>query len=196
MGNDIYAAQKIFHISVRSILDGVLWAVQCGKTTAQTALEVKLKLSQTASLWDMWQTWCVNSVLTRLSRALFVIIRLAEAVGLMITLAENPTNWCSRLSALITPFAPIPIRLRDITSNWIYPPGRQRTIITINLSDSHRFVYSDVHYSKNMCFQLCFRLQCRAAPTLLMTPVPCNFFSVANSDYRVGVKLQAKHHLF
>lgn len=29
-----------------------------------------------------------------------------------------------------------------------------------------------------------------------MTPVPCNFFSVANSDYRVGVKLQAKHHLF
>lgn len=29
-----------------------------------------------------------------------------------------------------------------------------------------------------------------------MTPVPYNFFSVANSDYRVGVKLQAKHHLF
>lgn len=29
-----------------------------------------------------------------------------------------------------------------------------------------------------------------------MTPVPCNFFSVANSDYRVEVKLQAKHHLF
>lgn len=28
-----------------------------------------------------------------------------------------------------------------------------------------------------------------------MTPVPCNFFSVANSDYRVGVELQAKHHL-
>lgn len=83
-----------------------------------------------------------------------------------------------------------------ITFNWIYPPGRQCTIITINLSDFHWFVYSDVHYSKNMCFQLGFRLQCRAAPTLLMTPVPCNFFSVANSDYRVGVKLQAKHHLF
>ncbi len=29
-----------------------------------------------------------------------------------------------------------------------------------------------------------------------MIPVPCNFFSVANSDYRVGVKLQARHHLF
>lgn len=81
-------------------------------------------------------------------------------------------------------------------THWIYPPGRQHTIITINLSDFHRFVYSDVHYSKNMCFQLCFRLQCEASPTLLMTPVPCNFFSVANSDYRVGVKLRAKHHLF
>lgn len=83
----------------------------------------------------------------------------------------------------------------EITCNWMYPPGQQCTIITINLSD-YFFVYSDVHYSKNMCFQLGFRLQCRAAPTLLMTPVPCNFFSVANSDYRVGVKLQAKHHLF
>lgn len=58
------------------------------------------------------------------------------------------------------------------------------------------FVYSDVHYSKNMRFQLCFRLQCGAAPTLLMTPAPCNFFSVANSDYRVGVELRAQHHLF
>lgn len=57
-------------------------------------------------------------------------------------------------------------------------------------------VYSDVHYSKNTCFQLSFHLQCRVTPTLLMTPVPCNFFSVENSDYRVGVELQAKHHLF
>lgn len=81
-------------------------------------------------------------------------------------------------------------------THWIYPPGQQHTIITINLSDFHRFVYSDVHYSKNMCFQLCFRLRCEASPTLLMTPVPCNLFSVANSDYRVGVKLRAKHHLF
>lgn len=47
-----------------------------------------------------------------------------------------------------------------------------------------------------MCFQLCFRLRRLAAPTLLMTPVPCNFFSVAKSDYRVGVKRQARHHLF
>jgi len=29
-----------------------------------------------------------------------------------------------------------------------------------------------------------------------MTPVPYNFLSVTKSDYRVGVKLQAKHHLF
>ena len=49
---------------------------------------------------------------------------------------------------------------------------------------------------RKTCFQLRFRLRCGAAPTLLMTPVPCNFFSVANSDYRVGVKLGAKHHLF
>lgn len=28
-----------------------------------------------------------------------------------------------------------------------------------------------------------------------MTPVPCNFFSVANCDYRVGVELLAVHHL-
>lgn len=28
-----------------------------------------------------------------------------------------------------------------------------------------------------------------------MTPVPCNFFRVANSDYRVGVELRDKHHL-
>lgn len=103
--------------------------------------------------------------------------------------------WCW-LSTLITPsVALIQIRLRHHT-HWIYPPGRPRTIITINLSDFQWFVYSEAHYSKNMCFQLCFRLQCIAAPTLLMTPVPCNFFSVANSDYRVEVKLQAKHHLF
>lgn len=78
----------------------------------------------------------------------------------------------------------------------LYPGGRWRAITAINLSDLHRFVYSDVHHSKNMCFQLGFRSQCCATPTLLMTPVPCNFFSVACSDYRVGVKLQAKHHLF
>lgn len=28
-----------------------------------------------------------------------------------------------------------------------------------------------------------------------MTPVPCNFSSTANCDYRVGVELLAMHHL-
>lgn len=60
----------------------------------------------------------------------------------------------------------------------------------------NRFVYSDVHYSKNKCFQLCFRLQFKASHRFLMTPAPCNFFSVAVSDYRVGVELQSRHHLF
>lgn len=103
-------------------------------------------------------------------------------------------SWYVKLlSTLITPPAALMHKRARHQIHRIHPPGRQRTIITINLSDLHRFVYSEAHYSKNMCFQLCFRL--RSVATLLMTPVPCNFLRVANSDYRVEVALQAEHHL-
>lgn len=69
----------------------------------------------------------------------------------------------------------------------------QQLIITINLSDFYWYIYSDVHYSKKAAvFDI---VSVSATPTLLMTPVPCNFFRVANSDYRVGVELGDKHHL-
>lgn len=46
----IFTLHKNIHISVQSILDVVLGAIQCGKTTAQTALKVKLQQSQIVSL--------------------------------------------------------------------------------------------------------------------------------------------------
>lgn len=95
-------------------------------------------------------------------------------------------------------FAPIPISLWDITSNQIHPPGPATNYHYNQLVRRfHGSVYSDAHYSRKTCvFNSVSALRCGDAAALLMTPVPCNFFSVTNSDYRVGVELGAKHHLF
>lgn len=52
------------------------------------------------------------------------------------------------------------------------------TIITIKMSSLFCFVYLDMHYAQNMCFQPVSVSNTELCSQPLMTPVPCNFFSV------------------
>lgn len=81
------------------------------------------------------------------------------------------------------------------------PPAASALPLQSTCQTRNPFVYSDVHYFQKRSFFFNLVSVRSAAqplshtPTRLMTPVPCNFFSVANSDYRVGVELPAVHHL-
>lgn len=101
-------------------------------------------------------------------------------------------------STLITPSATLSDTFQTHGIQRHSAPPAASATIAINLSDSQPVCLSRCAlFPKAHVFQLSFRLRklLSRTPTRLMTPVPCNFFSVANCDYRVGVELLAEHHL-
>lgn len=94
-------------------------------------------------------------------------------------------------SMLITPSATMSDTSQARGSQQHLSPLATSTTIAINLSNSQPVQMCII--SRSACFSTQFPLS--PMPTRLMSPVPCNLFSVANCDYRVGVELLAMNHL-
>lgn len=137
----------------------------------------------------------VNPILTCLSAARLVTMCQAEAADRMV--AQRKRQW--RPEAFRTNYS----FCRDTNTSrrhGIQPKSSARAGGALSLQSTCQ-TFTRLFIQMCIILKACvFNLVSVFAslgytPTLLMTPVPCNFFSVANSDYRVGVELGATHHL-